>query len=222
MQFRTSLAVPPETSHEPPKDGREIRTLPVEGLETREKKGDGSKIEGYAAVHEEFAEIMDWWGDKFFERFAKGAFDKTLGDGHDIFAIRNHNWDQLLGRTGQNLNLKSEDRGLFFELEPPNTTLGRDTMEEVRSGLIHQCSIGFRILDQEWEERDGDLFRTIKEVELFEITLTPIPAYTSTSAEVRNLKPGNTKKQAENTDKEQEERQAILAEANQIHEQIKK
>jgi len=203
----------------------EIRTLPIHGLETREKGEKQVKITGYAVVYDEFTEIRDIWGDVFYERITQDALKRTIEDGHDIFALRNHNWDHVVGRTGQNLTLQSDEKGLYFELIPPNTTLGRDVTEEVRSGLVTQCSIGFRVLNQEWEERDGDWFRTITELELYEITLTPIPAYTSTSAEVRSLTPDMVKKGGRTPEisaSEQEERQKILAEANRIYQLLEK
>ncbi|AFH62258.1 HK97 family phage prohead protease [Paenibacillus caseinilyticus] len=168
----------------------EVRTLRLTKLETRalgDEASTGTKITGYAAVYEEFTELRDWWGDRFYERIAKGAFDDTLADGHDIFALKNHDWNLILGRSGANLTLESHENGLYFELLPNNSSLGQDMKEDVRSGLIKGCSFGFRIVDQEWEQRDDDWFRTIKKVELQEITLTPIPAYSSTTAEVRSL-----------------------------------
>lgn len=200
----------------------EIRTFTVQDIETRARQ-NGTKIDGYAAVFGEFAEIRDWLGDKFYERIDSSALKQTLSDGHDIFALKNHNWDQLIGRTNTNLTLENRESGLYFELTPADTTLGRDVLEEVRSGLIRGCSIGFRVLDQEWEERNGEVFRTIKEIELLEITLTPIPAYSQTTAEVRSLIPKKiTEKQNNNSQEEQEERAALLAEANRILQNLKK
>jgi HK97 family phage prohead protease len=199
----------------------EIRTLNIQEIEMREKQ-NGAKISGFAAVYGEFTELRDWFGDRFYERIDSNAVKKTLNDGHDIFALKNHNWDQLIGRTNTNLTLENRSDGLYFELTPSQTTLGKDILEEVRSGLISGCSIGFRVLDQDWEERDGDWFRTIKEIELLEITLTPIPAYTQTSAEVRSLTPNIAKKETQIDNQEQEERAALIAEANRILQNLKK
>ncbi|MBN2909149.1 HK97 family phage prohead protease [Polycladomyces sp. WAk] len=207
------------------KNQNEIRTLLIQSIETRSVGESGTKITGLAAVYDEFTPLVDWWGDTFYERIQKGAMKDTLADGHDIFALKNHDWSAILGRTGANLTLSDTENGLFFELTPNNSTLGRDILEDVRSGLIRGCSIGFRILDQYWEERDGDWFRTITKLELREITLTPIPAYTSTSAEVRSLTPDTVKKGGEMPEisaSEQEERQKILLEANRVYEFLKK
>lgn len=200
-------------------NNNEVRTIVVRDLEERSKGDGGNKITGFAAVYEEFTEIRDMWGDKFHERIAKNAFRDTLSDGHDIFALKNHNWNQVIGRTGANLILEDRDTGLYFDLVPNQTSLGKDMLEDVRSGLIKGCSFGFRIVDQDWEERDGEWFRTINKAELSEITLTPIPAYSQTSAEVRSLTPNGASKP--NVDTEQEERNAILAEANRIQKKLK-
>lgn len=202
-------------------NNNEVRTIVVRDLEERSKGDGGNKITGFAAVYEEFTEIRDIWGDKFHERIAKNAFRDTLSDGHDIFALKNHNWNQVIGRTGANLILEDRESGLYFDLVPNQTSLGKDMLEDVRSGLIKGCSFGFRIVDQDWEERDGEWFRTINKAELSEITLTPIPAYSQTSAEVRSLAPNGSKNKGPNIDTEQEERNAILAEANRIQKKIK-
>lgn len=195
----------------------EVRTVLLSGIETRAQGETGSKINGIAVVYDEFTKIRDFWGDEFYERIEKGALKDTLADGHDIFALKNHNWDAILGRTGANLTLSDESDGLHFELIPNNSTQGRDILEDVRSKLIKACSFGFRIIDQSWDFRENAYFRTIHKLELREITLTPIPAYASTTAEVRSLTPELIKKpEIPVLNAEQEERNALLADINRI------
>jgi len=195
----------------------EIRTLSICRMDTRAAEGGGTKIEGRAVVYDEFTKLQDWWGETFFERISKDALKDTLGDGHDIFALRHHDWKLVIGRTGANLTLVNGAEGLDFDLIPNNSTAGRDMLEDVRSGLIRGCSIGFRIKEQEWEVREDVWFRTITKLELFEVTLTPIPAYTSTTAEVRSLSQSAAAKQRASVNPDLEERNAILAEANRVH-----
>ena len=38
--------------------------------------------------------------------------------------LLNHNWDQVIGRTGANLTLTEDEHGLRFEIDVPNTTDG--------------------------------------------------------------------------------------------------
>lgn len=201
----------------------EVRTLDINQIEIRKDGSSGNQIFGRAAVYNEFVQLKDWWGDIFYERIDSKALDDTLADNHEILALRHHNVDAILGRTGVNLKLDSREDGLHFELQPNNSTAGKDILEDVRSGLIKGCSIGFRIIEQEWEERDGEWFRTIYKLDLIEISLTPIPAYTATSAEVRSLASGSAKPEPgtdtpENLSKDAEkaERQAFLAYADRV------
>ncbi|EQC1536945.1 HK97 family phage prohead protease [Clostridium botulinum] len=203
----------------------EVRTVNILNLETRSEGDNGNKIVGYAAVYDEFTRLTDRWGDYFYEKISRDAAKESLEDGHEIFALKNHNWDMVLGRTDANLTLKNDEQGIYFELTPNNSTLANDLKEDVKSGIIKQCSIGFRILDQEWEEKEGEYFRVIKQIELFEITLTPIPAYTNTTAEVRSLNSSQNQDEKNKINtrtadlNEQEERSIILKEArNQINE----
>lgn len=198
----------------------EVRTLKINELESRSKE-NSNNISGYAVVYDTYTEIRDAWGDTFHERIDPDAMVKTLQNGHDIFALRNHDYNQIVGRSGVNLTLENHENGLYFDLTAPNTTLGRDLLEEVRTGLIKGCSFGFRVNEDEWTERDGEYFRTIKDVELREITLTPIPAYSETSAEVRSL---NLKvdKTDEPMDTYAEERKQILADAQEVLNRLKK
>lgn len=170
-------------------DDYEKRTfsLKVKNVQIQKRDNQGQQSEvltGYAAVFEQFTELTDWWGDVFYEKLTKDSMNNTLADGHKIFALFNHSWRDLLGSTGDNLTLEIREDGLYFELVPMNFEFDRRIVEMTRSGTIGGCSIGFSILDQEWEERDGEWFRIIKEIVLYEITFTPIPAYPQTTIQV--------------------------------------
>ncbi len=168
-------------------------------LEIRNSNLAERKIEGYAAVFsDDFTNIYDHWGDTFYERIAPGAFNATLREKPDnIFMLVNHDWNKVVGRRGANLVLEEDEYGLHFELTIPQTTDGNDLLENVRNGLIQGCSFGFNILDSEgrWDDSYTEFYRTIRAVELFEITATPIPAYSNTeisarsNVSLRDLKP---------------------------------
>lgn len=151
-------------------------------LETR-------KIEGYAAVFsDEYTKLKDRWGDCFYEKISPGAFLKTLNDkSRDKFMLINHDWNKVVGRTNSNLELEEDNKGLRFSLEIPNTSDGNDLLENVRLGLVKGCSFGFNIVNQKtrWDD-DWNFYRDITEVDLFEITATPIPAYSDTEISCRS------------------------------------
>lgn len=158
-------------------------------LSLRDSNLEERKIEGYAAVFsEEYTKLKDRWGDCFYEKVSPGAFVKTLNDKtRDKFMLINHDWNKVVGRTNSNLILGEDEHGLRFELTVPETTDGNDLLENVRNGLIQGCSFGFNIVDQKtkWDETYTNFYRDITEVELFEVTATPIPAYADTEISAR-------------------------------------
>ena len=144
------------------------------------------KLVGYASTFDEnYTLLRDRWGEKFYERVRPGAFTKTLRE-NEAFMLLNHNWNQVIGRTGANLTLSEDEHGLRFEIDVPNTTDGNNLLENVRLGLITGCSFGFDITKEKtrWDE-SWNFYRDIEEVKLFEVTATPRPAYGSTSIEAR-------------------------------------
>lgn len=159
---------------------REMRTFDITKLKTRDATNDEpSMIAGYAAVFNSKTTIGDW----FEEIIEPGAFARSLSENGDIRALFNHNWDNVLGRTKSGtLRLEEDERGLKFEIDLPNTSVGRDLAASMERGDINQCSFGFWITGEEWDYSVEPALRTIKEVELYEISVVSIPAYDDTEA----------------------------------------
>jgi HK97 family phage prohead protease len=149
---------------------------------------DGKRqISGYAAVFEK--DSQDLGG--FVERIAKGAFRESIS-GNDVRALWSHNSDLVLGRTGnRTLRLLEDDYGLKFELDLPDTTLGRDAFTSIERGDVTGMSFGFTVKreDQGWQrgEPGAPHLRTLMRVNLFEVSPTAFPAYTQTAVSTRDL-----------------------------------
>lgn len=157
---------------------KETRTVNVTGLKTRNGLTDGepSKISGYAAVFNSKAVIDPWMS----EEIAPGAFAKAISSS-DVRALFNHNWDNVLGRTNSGtLSLSEDDRGLYFEIDLPDTSTGKDLMKSIERGDINQCSFGFYPVEETWNYDTEPAHRTLVEVELFEISIVSLPAYDDT------------------------------------------
>ncbi|WP_370635277.1 HK97 family phage prohead protease [Lysinibacillus capsici] len=163
---------------------KEIRTLDIQGLQTRSQGDNESNvIEGYAAV---FNSPTDIWG-MFTEIIAPGAFADAIASNDDIRALFNHDWNNVLGRTKSGtLRLSEDARGLKFEVDLPNTTLARDLSESLRRGDISQCSFGFVPTSETWDYEPEIPVRTINTVELHEISVVSIPAYEDTEVSLRS------------------------------------
>lgn len=114
----------------------------------------------------------------------------------DVYLLTGHNPDNLLGRNGINMRLEVDETGLFFECELPNTQHARDIYNLVEAGILDGMSFGFRCSDQVNPET---LTRTITHIdELFEVSLTPFPAYKEASVIAQD------KKRKEEADEEKE------------------
>lgn len=131
-------------------------------------------MRGYAAVYDQPTTRQDDYPGT--EAIARGAFDAVLGG--DVIATVNHDFGSLLGRTSSGtLRLQSDDHGLSFELDLPDTQLGRDTRELVRRGDLQGMS--FTAMPGEVERvQGGVVHRTFDS--LIEVSLVPIPAYPGT------------------------------------------
>jgi HK97 family phage prohead protease len=148
---------------------------------------DGSKgntLTGYIAVYN--SESQDLGGYK--EIIAPGCFDQTLND--DIPCLINHE-QVIVGRNmSGTLRLKSDNKGLSFEVDLPNTQPAMDLRELVDRGDLTGCSFGFICLEDSYIDVDGMILRTISKVDLVEVSVGVIwPAYTATSSSVRKLPP---------------------------------
>ncbi|MCU5687096.1 HK97 family phage prohead protease [Bacillus cereus] len=184
---------------------KETRTFDITKLSTRDATEEQpSKITGYAAVFNSKTTIGGW----FDEVIEPGAFARSLSENGDIRALFNHNWDNVLGRTKSGtLRLEEDEKGLKFEIELPNTSVGRDLAESMSRGDINQCSFGFWITEENWDYNVEPALRTIKEVELYEISVVSIPAYDDTEVSlVRSKEIGE----------EIEQRMKMIKQINQI------
>ena len=162
----------------------ERRVFDMDKIEARDADGDKpAKLIGHAAI---FNKLSDDLGG-FKERIAPGAFADSLGN--DVRALFNHNPDLILGRTkAGTLALEEDKRGLRVEIDPPDTQVARDLMESVKRGDISQMSFGFFTLDDEFErKRDGTIIRTLKKVDLFDVSPVTFPAYPQTKIAMRSL-----------------------------------
>ena len=160
---------------------RQLRSVATQ-FETREENGQEPHISGYFAVFNSDYEIAPG----MTESVAPGAFSQTLGG--DIRALTNHDTTLVLGRnTAGTLELKEDSHGLWGDIAiNPNDRDAMNTYERVRRGDVDQCSFGFNIIDEETEFRDdGSVHWTIREVELYEVSVCTFPAYKETNVSAR-------------------------------------
>jgi HK97 family phage prohead protease len=142
-----------------------------------------AKIVGHASVFDQPTDL-GW----FIETVKPGAFAKTIAE-DDIVALFNHNPDHVLGRnTARTLSLAEDHTGLYMEIMPPDTQLARDLTTSIKRGDIKGASIGFmvgaRLIR---DDDDGNMYRDLIEVKLFDVSPVTFPAFPTTDVSVRSL-----------------------------------
>lgn len=158
-----------------------------EGATELRAAGDGRRVEWMPALYG--VRSQDLGG--FYEIIRPGAFDRTLRTPQNVLALANHDPSQLLGSTRSGtLQLRSDSRGLHASVLLPDTQLGRDTYELVKRGDLAAGSFAFTVAKggETWTTEGGARLRYLSDVNLFDATLTPIPAYMATegTAEARS------------------------------------
>lgn len=158
----------------------DVRTLTT-NLTTRSSDDNGMTVEGYAMLYDQPSVPMP-----FVEYIDRGALDNV--DLSKVLLLYGHDLNSVLARSdAENLQLRADDKGLWFRATLPDTTLGRDTYTNVANGNLKGCSVGFKIGDDKWlQGNDGQVIHHIRSFnQLIEISITPIPAYTETSVDVQ-------------------------------------
>lgn len=146
---------------------------------------DGAVAVGFAAVYDQWTVI----GGQFKERLAPGVFAKSLREEPDVLALWCHDSSAVLGRTTSGtLRLFDERKGLRFELDlDARTPDGARAFGTLDRRDVSGCSFLMLPTAEVWEDPgEGLPKRTITEALLFEITLTPTPAYAQTVASIRS------------------------------------
>lgn len=148
------------------------------------------QLRGYACVFDREYVVQRADGSQFREVFRPGAFTKTLSEQRDIKALYAHSRMDVLGRTGNGtLRLREDAIGLAFEVDLPETTLGRDIRVLVKRRDLTGMSLGFRVpagKERATRGRGKELeLREVLEAQLVEITVTAFPASEATQVEAR-------------------------------------
>ena len=174
-------------------DGLEVPEVEHRRLADVELRMDGDVpvLEGYALVYEYRYDIAGGpEAGGFTEVIARGAAAKSAGEA-DVRLLVNHDGVPLARSKGGEgtLTLSSDDVGLKVraELDPANPTV-QELRSAMSRGDLDQMSFAFKIPKgenrQEWSS-DYSL-RTIREVQLFDVSVVTYPANPVTVAKLRS------------------------------------
>ena len=154
---------------------------------TVERRGNGKAyITGYAAKYNVRSTLLG----NFREEIKPGAFDRALREQtHPVVALWNHDSNQVLGSTRSGtLSVDTDDAGMRYSVEIPDTTLGRDLSVLIARGDVWGSSFAFTIASRDgesWAEEDGQAVRYVHEVDgVYDVSPVLSPAYEDATASV--------------------------------------
>ena len=163
---------------------KEIRNLSLSEVQYRNSDNQNfvGVISDYAVVFNKASQNLGG----FVEYIEPTAFDGV--DMSDVVALYDHDFANVLGRTSADtLKLTIDEQGLYFELNIPDTTVGRDVYTNIRAGM----SFGFTVVSDSWQNgSDGVAIRQVDSIgQLFEVSVVTMPAYQDTNVEaIRSLR----------------------------------
>jgi HK97 family phage prohead protease len=145
----------------------------------------------------EWTEIRSAWEGNFMERFAPGAWKKTISESRSkIRALFQHGQDPQVGDKplGPIHLIEENERGGYAEVALLDTSYNRDLLPSLKAGL-YGASHRFSVMREEEvsspkpsdSNPHGLPERTIKEAKLMEFGPVTFPAYEGATAGVRSL-----------------------------------
>lgn len=158
------------------------------GIKAESMCEDGGTVTGYAST---FSRERDSYGDVV----AKGAFLDTLAawkeknaQGRYIPLLWGHDTDNPSSNIGRVISAEEDDYGLLItaELDSENEK-AQYVRRLLKQGRVYQFSFAYAVLDQETVElEDGTKANELRKLDLFEVSIVPLPA--NRHAEVTDVK----------------------------------
>jgi HK97 family phage prohead protease len=186
-----------DTLRRPPRDDlfRGVRPIEFRAAATGES-GDGH-LTGHFAVFNQWTEINSIWEGQFLERFAPGAFKKTMRDNRDSMrCLFQHGRDPQVGNKplGNIESLAEDGYGAGYDVSLFDTSYNRDLLPGLEAGA-YGASFRFSVVREDLvrEPKASEYNptalpeRTVREAGVAEFGPVTFPAYAGASAGIRSL-----------------------------------
>ena len=188
---------------------KQTRFIPIEecNLQVREDaNGQPSRtVVGHPIVYGVRSVNLTPWSDTrvVFEVLEPGCITQDVFDRSDVIYNNNHSTriEDMIGRCYKGkgtLSIKPGERNVEISCDYPNTTVGNDTLEQIRLGNVFGMSFAFR---DDWEDTENGVsyertnetidgkevwLRHVKRiVELYDVANVTHPAYEQTDVATR-------------------------------------
>ena len=218
---------------------KQTRFIPIEecNLQVREDaNGQPSRtVVGHPIVYGVRSVNLTPWSDTrvVYEILEPGCITQDVFDRSDVIYNNNHSTriEDMIGRCYKGkgtLSIKPGERNVEISCDYPNTTVGNDTLEQIRLGNVFGMSFAFR---DDWEDTENGVsyertnetidgkevwLRHVKRiVELYDVANVTHPAYEQTDVATREQSEAidkaieaQMKREAGTTQETEEEKQA--------------
>lgn len=156
---------------------------------TSTEKDDKLVVEGYVNETEKWSYKMKSKKGPFIEKIEKGAFKRALNRGIDIHFLAEHDKNKILASTRNgSLTLTEDSKGLLMRATISKTSYGKDYYELIKDGILRNMSFGFNVIEDSWKQgKNGTLERSIKDLNLFEVSVVTNPAYPQSNLSARGM-----------------------------------
>lgn len=190
-------------------------------------------IKGYGSVFNQKSRVISEWVDNvtgyrtFTEIIEFGAFDNVLRSNPYVVISVDHDFTRVLGKTSsRTATIGTDEKGLWFDVILPNTTLGNDTAEMVERGDFNECSFIFTVDSdgQRWEkDENGDWVRRITNVlGLYDCTICSYKgAYENTDVAVASRMLGELIEAEQRTEQTEQTEQTEETKVEETNEETK-
>jgi HK97 family phage prohead protease len=192
-----------EQSSRPPRDDTAIRARTDIGFRAASDVEENLGPDYLGLVDIRFSPVNDWteinsaWEGNFMERFAPGAWKKTIRENTQrIKALFNHGSDPQIGDKvlGPFRTLQEDENGGYAEVKLLDTSYNRDLLPGLKEGLYgasHRFSVVREEVVDAPEPSDDNpkalREHTIKEARLYELGPVTFPAYAGATAGMRSM-----------------------------------
>lgn len=130
--------------------------------------------------------------DEYGDLIIKGAYKKTLAEWKKTKKLPKmlvqHGYGESGLPIGKWMSMEEDDAGLKVEgkLFPAETELLKHVHMGMKSGELDGLSIGYRAKEWEYGTKPGEPRRTLKQIDLFEVSIVTFPA--NRSSRVQTIK----------------------------------
>lgn len=152
-----------------------------------EQQGSTRIVEGTAVLFDVETDV----GGIFREKIARGAMDESLAElragKRDIIFRYNHDKGPgVLGRTSNgSLNLWSDDVGVHYRVQLPDTTAGNDLFKMIRDRYVEGSSFVASYMESDMKWNRDYTARECMKLSLEEVSAVDQPQYAGTSVVTR-------------------------------------